>query len=184
MPIKWIDPCISYGGEPTPDAMLPFLEAADIVQSVIYHKAKPKHTITVQIDTSEAQKKISELIKGMKFMEMYGGKPKPKAGVHNIPKPMKSNIVGMDFAALESKVSGGGVHPSFEIDKDITSQEFKVAMKIPSHYTTVAVPFSTMEHATHTGGLQPFLDELAKMLMHELTMKALAYLEASFTKSD
>jgi len=125
MPIKWIDPCISYGGE-----------------------------------------------------------PKPKAGVHNIPKPMKSNIVGMDFAALESKVSGGGVHPSFEIDKDITSQEFKVAMKIPSHYTTVAVPFSTMEHATHTGGLQPFLDELAKMLMHELTMKALAYLEASFTKSD
>lgn len=198
MVVKVIDP-MAVGGDPD--------------HAPASEKGAPgadKNTITVKVYTTEAQKHLSELAKGMESMKAYGGQPSKLVMVHEdggqeapapvalkafkmgpkgpqivsapqAPGPMGGYLWGADMSALEKKISGGGLHPVFEMDKDIAKQAYLIHMSVPPHEIHASITKHEVEDAIGHQALEHLAQKVADEFTADLTEKIVGYIMATFS---
>jgi hypothetical protein len=101
------------------------------------------------------------------------------------PNPSQFSLAGIDLAEVESKLAGGGVHPSFELDYNLAMQSYVVAAKVPTHMLQVSIPKHVMEEV-QAGTLIPevLAADLSDTMLAPLRDAIEDYLAAALSKSD
>jgi hypothetical protein len=109
----------------------------------------------------------------------YPANPNPN------PNSKSLSLAGIDLAEVESKLAGGGVHPSFELDYNLAMQSYVVAAKVPTHMLQVSIPKHVMEEV-QAGTLIPevLAADLSDTMLAPLRDAIEEYLAAALSKSD